>query len=201
MTADHHTVSDHPPRACPPHPAVEKQPPWSPGLFSLSDYSGGNIGEEPRQPEASEPTAARALAAGLIGGGASLLAQFLVRGVFDLGPGIGDLYPGLAGGLGFWDAVIYGLFFLIEAVAAAYVYGLLARKLPRRVWLKGLIYGGLLWAAVNLLPLLGLTAFLEDQPFPRLAHWSLTWLVFILVQTLTTAAVYHSGRSKRRRRR
>ncbi|HDR06256.1 MAG TPA: hypothetical protein ENN88_01340 [Candidatus Coatesbacteria bacterium] len=139
----------------------------------------------------------KGVVAGLAGGAASLFSQFFLRTALDLGPRLSDLYPELFGTPVGWDILFYCLFILAESALLGYLYALLEPRLPGGVWLKGLIFGLGLWVAVNLLPLLGASALLHEPLEVSLTFWSLTWLVFILVQALVTALSFQGLTARR----
>jgi hypothetical protein len=125
----------------------------------------------------------RGVVAGLAGGAASLLSQLFLRTALDLGPRLSDLYPELFGRLSGWDVFVYCLFILAEGALVGYLYAHLQGRLPGGGWLKGLLFGAGLWVAVNLLPLVGFSAFFQGPAEGELTLWSLTWLGLILIQS------------------
>ncbi|MCX7022485.1 MAG: hypothetical protein NTW26_09485 [bacterium] len=128
--------------------------------------------------------------AGLAGGAASLVSQLFLRTTLDLGPRLSDLYPELFGRLTGWDVFIYCLFILAEGALVGYLYAHLQHRLPGGGWLKGLVFGAGLWIAVNLLPLVGLSALFQGPAEGELTLWSLTWLGLILIQSWVTALFF-----------
>lgn len=137
----------------------------------------------------------RGVIAGLAGSAASLVSQLFLRTAMDLGPRLSDLYPQLFGPLTGSDIFIYCLFILAEGALAGYIYAHLQGKLPGGVWIKGLTFGAGLWIAVNLLPLVGFTAFFLGPVEENLTLWSLTWLGLILIQSVAMSLCFR-GLSK-----
>ncbi|MBD3400434.1 MAG: hypothetical protein GF399_08885 [Candidatus Coatesbacteria bacterium] len=135
--------------------------------------------------------------AGVLGGTAGLTLQFILLRLFDLGPRLTELHPGLIEGVGAGEIVVYVLFILAESAVAGFLYSVLHPLLPGRAWLKALIFGAALWVFVNLLPLLVREAVVDGGLLPAAACWSAAWLLFILVQTEVTAVFYRLLRSKR----